>query len=144
MATEGLEAADQAHARALGVAERAHGVDHPEVALALERIGTTEYRAGHCEAARPRLERALEIRRLALGETHSLTAWTYFDLACIDACLDDRDGALTSLRTMVNVGFTQYEWLERARCFEALRDDPEFMAIVAAAHENAERRQGSQ
>ena len=53
-------------------------------------------------------------------------------------------GALASLRTMVNVGFSQYEWLERTRCFEGLREDPEFASIVAAARENAGRRQGNQ
>ena len=69
-----------AFTRAASLREDALGVEHPDVAAALDNVATSAMFLGRNEEARPLLERALKIRIVALGEGHPSVARTLFGL----------------------------------------------------------------
>jgi tetratricopeptide (TPR) repeat protein len=70
-----LPAARQHLERALRLNEGAYGRDHPQVALALENLGSVLAELDELPAARQRLERAVGVYRRTLGAEHPDTQW---------------------------------------------------------------------
>ena len=68
-----LAAARPLFERALAIAERALGPEHPETAVSLNNLGFLLLGQGDLAAARPLLERALAIREKVLGPNHRHT-----------------------------------------------------------------------
>ncbi|HSB55806.1 MAG TPA: serine/threonine-protein kinase, partial [Gemmatimonadales bacterium] len=73
--------ADTLLSRAVEVAKRAYGPDHPEVAARLTDRGTALRELGELAAAESAFQRALDIRRRALGPDHVDVAYTMGELA---------------------------------------------------------------
>ena len=69
-----LAPAKTASERALAVAEKAYGSDHPKVAIRLNNLANVRLDLGHLPAARECLERALTIDEKAYGPDHPTVA----------------------------------------------------------------------
>ena len=67
--------------RVLDIREKALGLDHPDVALALHNLGFIYNAQGRYAEAEPLLRRALIIRETALGPQHLEVALTLNSLA---------------------------------------------------------------
>lgn len=70
---ERLSECEEMATRLVGVRERIHGSDHPEVAETLNRLASVLYEKGELKRALPLLERAMNIRRMAFGSDHPIT-----------------------------------------------------------------------
>jgi tetratricopeptide (TPR) repeat protein len=66
-----LDAADDAHQRALAIRQIQLGADHPHVAHALSSLGNVAYERGDLPAARTFYEQALRILEARLGSDHA-------------------------------------------------------------------------
>ena len=60
--------------RALSLAEKAYGPDHPNVARDVNNLGSILQDLGNLKGAKEHYERALSIFRKSLGEDHPSTA----------------------------------------------------------------------
>jgi tetratricopeptide (TPR) repeat protein len=94
----------------------------PQDVDVLEALGDLYTRVG-------RYEDGLSIdRKLASLEPGDMTIW--YNLACSLALLNQRDAALKALRTSVELGYTDHEWMSRDRDLESIRDDREFKRLL--------------
>jgi tetratricopeptide (TPR) repeat protein len=62
--------------RALAIAEKAHGADHPDVAEALHGLGQVLAARGQHDEAQACFDRALDVREKRLGPSHPETRAT--------------------------------------------------------------------
>ena len=69
--------------RAVEVAKRAWGPEHPETADALNNLGLLFQKIGDYAKAEPLLQEALRIRRKVLGSEHPDTATSLNNLASL-------------------------------------------------------------
>jgi tetratricopeptide (TPR) repeat protein len=78
-----LHEATQKDELALALWQKVRGADHPDVASALQRLGTDLVMLGQYEEAGRLLERALEIQRKVLGPEHPQTAAVLLRMALL-------------------------------------------------------------
>ena len=71
--------------RALEIAEKVYGPDHPEVATDLNNLGLALQDLGDLPGAKANLERALEIRRAVLGDDHPKTKLALENLKSLES-----------------------------------------------------------
>lgn len=85
--------AERLYRQALEICEREEGANHPDVATALNALGTLLASQGRDQEALPLLERALEIRRRAYGPDSAVTAQSMSNLALLLAAQGDTAAA---------------------------------------------------
>ena len=71
-----FEEAHSKYKKALAICEKAHGADHPDVAVSLVGLARVFYETGKPAQAEPLLARALKIRTEKLGADHPHAANT--------------------------------------------------------------------
>ncbi|MCA9691192.1 MAG: tetratricopeptide repeat protein [Myxococcales bacterium] len=110
LATGDYDAAREAFARTLRIAEHAHGPDHPRLIAPLIALGELELARGQGEVAFVRFHRALALGEQAFGRSHTLlfttlaglgraelvrarpqAALVYLERALVVASVDDED-----------------------------------------------------
>lgn len=88
----------------------------------LEALGDLYTRVG-------RYEDGLAVdRELVRLEPDDMTIW--YNLACSLALLNKHDDALTALKTAVELGYSDHEWMSRDRDLESIRDHGEFKKLL--------------
>lgn len=95
-----LDEARKALDRALEIHERLHGEEHPNVAMALDNLGSIERELGEATTAKPRHERALAIRSLA-GEDNPRLFYSYSGLGLAELELGEYEAAREHLEAAV-------------------------------------------
>jgi non-specific serine/threonine protein kinase/serine/threonine-protein kinase len=116
--------------RAERIAQTSHGPKHIDFALSLEIIGLHHYKNESWDDALEYYRRAQEVRENIFGEGHAALGWNLYDQACILALSGDGDGAITTLRHALDVGWLNHRIIEDDD-FDTLKGDPEFAAILA-------------
>jgi tetratricopeptide (TPR) repeat protein len=111
-----LDAARDAHQRALSIREAQLGPDHPHRAHALSSLGSVAYQRGDLRVARAYYEQALEVYKARLGADHPDTASTLANLANVLRDLGDLPAARAAL--------------ERAQAIFEARLDPHHPDLV--------------
>jgi len=72
-----------------------------------------------------------ELRRFV--DANSNDAAMLYNLACLDALVDDTDIALADLRRAFDAGFTKFRLIEVDRNLRSIREDSAFVQLVADA-----------
>jgi hypothetical protein len=93
-------------------------------------LGDHYRRQGRYGESEALLDRALEVRRQALGPEGAHVGQSLFFLGCLAAARGERDEALGLFRQAVDQGWAERWILDDDPDLLPLRGDPEFEAIV--------------
>jgi nucleoside phosphorylase/tetratricopeptide (TPR) repeat protein len=100
--------ARSAHERALTIAEKAYGPEHPNVAIRLSNLGTVLHGAGDLKGAKERIERALTIAEKAYGPEHPTVGTLLSNLGTVLAELGDLKGAKERIERALTIAEKAY------------------------------------
>lgn len=84
--------------RALALLEAPKAADPLEIASVLVMLGMAEQASKHHRAARPYFERALALRRRALGEEHMYVAYCHHHIAHVKLHAGELDAAMDTMK----------------------------------------------
>ncbi len=112
---------------------RVQGAENPQTLLATSALSRVYARLGRGEEGEMLLRATLESQRRTLGATHPNAVASEIDLACLFALRGERAQALDWIRQAVAGGWRNDEALRREPDLAALRADPEFQRLLAAA-----------
>ena len=90
--------AEALYKRALAIAEKALGQDHPDVGTTLNNLARVHRNQGKYADAEPLYKRSLAIREKAFGAVHPAVAMTFDNLAILSASSGNAENALTYSR----------------------------------------------
>jgi tetratricopeptide (TPR) repeat protein len=125
----------------LEVRQRVLGPEHPQTLSSRINLANAIGAQGNYAEAEALQRETLGIQRRVLGPDHPDTLMSIYNLACWAARQGEHAAALRHLRDAVERGFIPYAGLmEEDADLAALRGDPEFQKLVAAAKENFKRR----
>jgi len=124
----------------LEIQRRVLGAEHPMTLLTMSNLGNMIGVQGrHAEAERLHRE-TLDVRRRVLGSTHPDTLVSSYNLACWAALQGKHAEALGHLRDAIEGGYPEADSMEQDPDLAALRSDPAFQTLLAAARENQQRK----
>lgn len=101
--------------RAIEIAEKAYGPEHPQVAIRVNNLGGVLYRLGDLDGARKHFERALRIDEKIYGLEHTNVAIRVNNLGSVLKALGDLDGARKYFERALRIdekvlGRTTHKW----------------------------------
>ena len=88
----------------------------------LEALGDLYTRVGRYEDGL-----ALD-RKMAELEPNDMTIW--YNLGCSLALLNQRESALQALKRAIELGYADYEWMNRDNDLQSLREDRDFISLL--------------